>query len=85
MSDDRSQAEYILTHPLVVKAFADIEKNLNDALADVSERDTEGMKNLILTKKCLKRFKAALETHINTGKIQDHAFQEKRPLLRRIW
>lgn len=75
MTDDQArdaqQAEYILTHPLTVRAFADIEKSLNEALTQVNEKDIEGMKNLVLMKKLLRRFRGAFETHINTGKIAD--------------
>lgn len=73
MSDkerDAQQAQFILTHPLTVHAFADIEKSLNEALTQVSEKDVEGMRNLVLMKKLLKRFKLAFESHINTGKIE---------------
>lgn len=75
MSDDKvrdaQQAEYILTHPLTVQAFKDIEQSLNDALTQVSEKDVEGMRNLVLMKKLLKRFKLAFESHITTGKLEE--------------
>ncbi len=74
---DAQQAEYILTHPLTVQAFKDIEASLNDALTQVSEKDVEGMKNLVLMKKLLKRFKLAFETHINTGKIEQDLVPKK--------
>lgn len=83
MSDkerDAQQAEYILTHPLTVQALKDIEASLNEALTQVSEKDVEGMKNLVLMKKLLKRFKLAFETHINTGKIAEKELLPKRSL-----
>ena len=66
---DAGQAEYILSHPLVVKAFADLDSALNNALTDAPERDLEGMKNLVMMKKLLKKFKLIFESHINTGKL----------------
>lgn len=83
MSDkerDAQQAQFILTHHLTVQAFADIEKSLNEALTQVSEKDVEGMRNLVLMKKLLKRFKLAFESHINTGKIADKELLPKRHL-----
>lgn len=79
------QASYIVTHPLVKAAFADIERALNDALTDAPEKDMEGIKNIVLTKKCLKRFKAAFEAHINSGKIAERELLQKKPLLRRVF
>lgn len=81
MSDkerDAQQAEYILTHPLTAQAFADIEKSLNDALTNVNEKDAEGIRNLVLMKKLLKRFRLAFETHITTGKIAERDLLPKR-------
>jgi hypothetical protein len=77
---DAQQAEYILTHPLTVAAFRDIENTLNEALTAVNEKDVEQMKNLVLMKKLIKRFKLAFETHINTGKIADKELLPKRHL-----
>lgn len=74
---DAQQAEYILTHPLTVQAFKDMESSLNEALTQVSEKDVEGMRNLVLMKKLLKRFKLAFETHINTGKIEQDLVPKK--------
>lgn len=74
---DAQQAQFILTHPLTVQALADIEKSLNEALTQVSEKDVEGMRNLVLMKKLLKRFKLAFETHINTGKIEQELVPKK--------
>ena len=79
------ESRYIVTHPLVVSAFRDIEAALNDALTNAPEKDMEGIKNLVLTKKCLKRFKAAFEKHIETGKIAAKELEAKRPILRRMW
>jgi hypothetical protein len=75
---DAQQAEYILTHPLTAQAFADIEKSLNDALTNVNEKDAEGIRNLVLMKKLLKRFRLAFETHITTGKIAERDLLPKR-------
>lgn len=83
MSDiqrDAQQAEYILTHHLTVAAFQDIETALNDALTSVNEKDVEQMKNLVLMKKLLKRFKLAFETHINTGKLVEKELLPARRL-----
>ena len=77
---DAQQAEYILTHPLTVAAFRDIETALNDALTSVNEKDVEQMKNLVLMKKLLKRFKLSFETHINTGKIAEKELLPARRL-----
>lgn len=77
---DSQQAEYILTHPLTVAAFQDIERTLNDALTQVNEKDVEQMRNLVLMKKLLKRFKLSFETHINTGKIAEKELLPKRHL-----
>lgn len=80
-----NEANYILTHPLVRKAFEDIETTLNNALTDAPEKDLEGIKNLVLTKKCLKRFKAAFQRHIETGKIAERELVQRKPLLKRIF
>lgn len=77
---DAQQAEYILTHPLTVAAFRDIETALNDALTSVNEKDVEQMKNLVLMKKLLRRFRLSFETHINTGKIADKELLPKKSL-----
>ena len=73
---DAGQAEYILTHPLVVKAFSDLEMALNNALTDAPERDIEGLKNLVMMKKILRRFKQIFESHINTGKLASKQIED---------
>ena len=78
------QAQFIITHPLVVEAFEAIDKALNDALTNAPEKDLEGLKNLVLTKKCLKRFRHAFERHIETGKIAAKDLEAKKPLLHRF-
>lgn len=84
MSDDKirdaQQAEYILTHHLTVQAFADIEKSLNDALTNVNEKDMDQIKNLVLMKKLLRRFRLAFETHITTGKLAEKELLPRRSL-----
>ena len=73
---DGQQASYILTHPLVVSAFESLESALNNALTEAPERDIEGLKNLVLMKKCLKRFKGIFESHINTGKLASRQIED---------
>lgn len=66
---DADAAEYILSHPVFVKAFAGVESEIQEMLADVNMHDTAGQKELLRSLKNLRRVKLAIQTTMHNGII----------------
>lgn len=64
---DADAAEYILAHPVFVKAWNDVESEIQEMLADVNMHDTAGQKELLRSLKNLRRVKQAIQVTMHNG------------------
>lgn len=63
------QAYFLLTHPLNVKFWADIEQRVVKEFTDCPARDDRGRLELQNMLKVVRRMQAYYQEHIDTGKI----------------
>lgn len=61
------QAQQILTAPLYIAAFADIERELFEELAKTNMHDTASQQELLRSVKNLRRLRGVLERHMANG------------------
>ena len=80
------QAAELLEHPLLVEAFAALEKEVLDAWKASPARDAEGREKLWLMLHLSQKVKGHLETVVVTGKMGQIRLDElnKRTLLQRV-
>ena len=71
-------AERILSDPLVIEAFTDIEKDVIDRLAICDVRDSLHREKLCLMLTSLRLFRSVFEGHIETGKMAAMTLEQKR-------
>lgn len=75
------QAQYILDHPLTVRAFTQLESEIVEQWAECPLRDRDGQHELLLMLKVARKFKAIFHGYIDTGKLAEE--RAKIPDLRR--
>ncbi len=75
------QAQYILDHPLTVRAFSQIEKEIVEQWAECPLRDREGQHELLLMLKVMRKFKIIFQTYVDAGMVAEE--RAKVPNLRR--
>ena len=66
---DGREAESILSHPLINKAFSAIESNLIDRMKQVAMADIDTQHELVLSLQLLVNLKKQFETVVQTGKM----------------
>lgn len=63
------EAQMLLEHPLMAKAFDEIRKGLLTAWLESPVRDAEGRESIFYAVKMLDNLRGALKEHITTGKM----------------
>jgi len=75
------QAQYILDHPLTVRAFKQLEDEVVEQWASCPLRDREGQHELLLMLKVVRKFKIIFQSYIDAGMVAEE--RTKVPNLRR--
>jgi hypothetical protein len=74
-------AKRILEDPLVVEAFATIERDVMEAFFACPVRDAEGMRILQTDLRLARQFKGILQGAIERGKLTANDLREKETLM----
>lgn len=77
------QARQVLENEQFVQAFADIEQEIFQAWQNSPVRDEEGRQELFRLTKAAQKFKAMLQTRLETGKLAKIQLEQEQALLTR--
>lgn len=72
------EAAYLLSHHLYKAAFADIERELFELLAESNMHDTGSQQELLRTVKNLRRLRGVLENHVNNGVVAKESLRRSQ-------
>lgn len=78
---DGRQAQYILDHPLTLRAFQTLERDIVEQWAECPLRDRDGQHELLLMLKVMRKFQAIFRAYVDAGDIAEARAQV--PNLRR--
>lgn len=85
MTDDKAELEIrrgrdaaqLLAHPMLVEAFQDIETEIVSKWQSSPARDAEGREKLWMMLQLLRRVKAHLSSHVETGMVAQATLAQK--------
>lgn len=75
------QAQYILDHPLTLRAFRQLESDIVEQWAECPLRDREGQHELLLMLKVMRKFQTIFQSYVDAGRVAEE--RSKVPNLRR--
>jgi hypothetical protein len=71
------EAKRLLEHPLLIEAFASIEKEVIERWTQSPASDAPGREKLWLTLKLLHRLRTHLESLVSSGKLAEATLRER--------
>lgn len=81
-----TEAERLLSHPLLAEAFSVIEQDIQDKWQSSPARDTDGREKLWMQLKLLHRVRAEIQAVAETGKVAQATLAQRALAAgRRIW